>query len=427
MSKVTKLFLATAACVCLTAASACTINIGPGSNQHSSPGSGSVASPSPVSRNSADAGPAPSNAVTSGASSPSPRRATWTDLIAQVRSGVVRIEVAGCDAQWTGTGFMVSDRDILTAGHVARDAASISVRSGSQIVRADVVKYDMAADTALLRTRKDLKGYHFVVDTTKPPEGTSVKVLGYPFGVTDVRSSPGEITSDQEQPVTYGGSDGFTVRRAVTTSAPVNGGNSGGPVMDHDGHVVALVSGQMTWTGDPTNEVPAQGTNYLVPADVISGKYQEWQGLNAGTGLASCAGTDGGTEPDALSPDVVVVPNDPDAYDIAASLFVHGDSINRGLYDVAWAVYTPNEQRRVGDFNGWARSHSSSYWTSITVNSVERHGHHAHANVDVTTHQDAAQGFEGQTCSQWSFDYVMRLSAGFWQINYARTANPRAC
>lgn len=427
MSKVTKLLLATVACVSLTAASACTINIGPQSNHSSSPGSGSVVSTSPSKRSSAGPGPAPSSLGSSGVPSPSSSSPTWTDLIAQVRSGVVRVQVAGCDQQWTGTGFMLSDRDILTAGHVARNAASISVRSGSQIVRADVVKYDMPADTALLRTRQDLKGYHFMVDATKPREGTDIKVLGYPFGVTDVRSSPGEITSDEEQPVTYGGPEGFTVRRTITTSAPVNGGNSGGPVLDHDGHVVALVTGQMNWSGDPSNEVPAQGTNYLVPADVISNRYQEWRALDAGSVVANCAGADDGSNSDALSPDVVVIPPDPDAYDIAESLFVHGDSINRGLYDVAWAVYTPAEQRRVGDFNQWARDHSSSYWTTITVKSVERHGHHAHADVDVTTHQDAAQGFDGQTCSQWSFNYAMRLSAGFWQINYARTPNPRAC
>ena len=427
MSRVTKLLLATVACVSLSAASACTINIGPPSSQPSPPGSGSVVSASPSSRSSAGPGPARSSAGSSDVPSPSTSRPTWTDLIAQVRSGVVRVQVAGCDQQWTGTGFMVSDRDILTAGHVARDAASISVRSGSQIVRADVVKYDMSADTALLRTRKDLKGHHFVVDATKPHEGTDIKVLGYPFGVTDVRSSPGEITSDQEQSVTYGGPEGFTVRRTVTTSAPINGGNSGGPVLDHDGHVVALVTGQMNWSGDPTNEVPAQGTNYLVPADVISNSYQGWRALNAGSVVANCAGANEGSNPDAFGPDVVVIPHDPDAYDIAASLFVHADSINSGLYDVAWAVYTPAEQRRVGDFDVWARDHSSSLWTSITVTSVERHGHHAHAHADVTTHQDAEQGFDRQTCSQWSFDYVMRLSAGFWQIDYARTPNPRAC
>ena len=45
------------------------------------------------------------------------------------------------------------------------------------------------------------------------------------------------------------------------------------------------------------------------------------------------------------------------------------------------------------------------------------------------TEQDAADGRDGQTCSDWWLDYTMRLISGIWRIDKAKLpgARPTAC
>jgi len=421
MKKRARLF-AVAACAAMVVTAGCTVNIG-GSRV---PPAASDASPSVTA----------SGVVTPGAVSatPTPARTTavpagWPALVSASRDGVVRLQVVGCNENWVGTGFLVGDREILTAAHVARGAVTISVRSDDGIVRADVVNYDLAADTALLRARTSIAGHHFSLARRAAAEGTDIGVLGYAFGDTSVHLTRGIISDDRVKSVTYDGDDGFTVDSVVATDAAVNGGNSGGPVIDSSGAVVGLVSGQQNWSGDPSAVTPAQGNNFIVPVAVVAAKYASWRSSRGSATAETC-----GDDPDsAVDPgvnlEVRIESHGADAEDVATALYVHADSINRGLYSAAWSVFTPREQAHFNDdLAGWSAGLDTSYWTRIDVLRLTRSGDTVHAFVNFRTRQDADYGPDNQTCSDWSMDYTMRLIAAVWRIDGTHSLRaPAAC
>src|SRR5262245_44114697 len=60
-----------------------------------------------------------------------PQPVSLRELVAKVRSGVIRVDVDTCDAQYEGTGFLLSPRLIATVQHVVDGAVKIRLtRSG---------------------------------------------------------------------------------------------------------------------------------------------------------------------------------------------------------------------------------------------------------------------------------------------------------
>ncbi|MBP2418235.1 S1C family serine protease [Microlunatus capsulatus] len=406
--------MVTATALAVVAVSGCTINV-------VAPGGSSASPPPPALGTPAAASAPPSPSAPSTATA-----RDWSAVAAEVRSGVVRLQVVGCDGSWTGSGFLVDDDLVVTAAHVARGASSVSVTSEAGVVRGEVVDLDLSADTALLRLRRPLAGHRFTVAAARPDLGVDVGVLGYPFGVDDVRLSRGAVSSGDTR-VRYEGEDGFTVDHVVTTDAAVNGGNSGGPAVDREGVVVGLVSGNSNWSGDPNEPVPAQGNNFLVPSDVVHDRVEEWSD-ERGTRTTACSADDDAPVAADFDLDVGVDSEADDADDIALALYLHGDSINQGFYDAAWSLFTPRLQARFDGVEGWSDGLSSSYWTQLVVRRVDRDGRTADARVDLRTRQDAADGFRGQTCSDWSMRYRMRLVGGAWLIDDADAgAGPTSC
>lgn len=292
------------------------------------------------------------------------------------------------------------------------------MKSDRGIVRAEVIDRAMSADTALLRLTQNLEGHEFDMAPEAPGLGTDIGVLGYPFGVSSLRLTRGTI-SGEETSVTYDGPEGFTVDQVLTTDAATNGGNSGGPVIDESGKVIGLVSGSHNWSGDPTQPVPAQGTNYLVPAEVISTHIEQWK---AGEPEVQGCGDEAPAPVDEdFDLDVAIDADDSAADDIALSLYVHGDSINQGLYEAAWSLFTTELQRYFkDDVEGWSQGLATSYWDQIQVEEVTRDGDRAEVAVALRTRQDLADSSDGlQSCSDWSMRYAMRLSRGVWFIDAA--------
>src|SRR4051794_32062060 len=79
------------------------------------------------------------------------------DLVSSVRSGVIRIEVAGCGERAVGTGFLIGPRLVATVEHVVEGAAAIELRGrGGRLGTATVTGADAARDLALLRTKRPL-------------------------------------------------------------------------------------------------------------------------------------------------------------------------------------------------------------------------------------------------------------------------------
>jgi len=158
--------------------------------------------------------------------------------VAQVRSGVLRLEVETCDGLAQGTGMLVGPRLIATVEHVVVGASQIVVKQrGANVGTATVIGHDPDRDLALLRTPRGIDGHVFRFARRTPRLGEEVAALGYPLGLplTVTRG----IVSGLNRTLDV---DGVRRTRLVQTDAAVNFGNSGGPLLSaKSGEVIGLV------------------------------------------------------------------------------------------------------------------------------------------------------------------------------------------
>lgn len=144
---------------------------------------------------------------------------------------------------WTGTGFFISqDGHILTNYHVIEGAKSIEVSSFdgdmNKSYHAQVEVCDKQNDLAIIKITEDSPllqslPYSFKFETSDV--GEECWVLGYPLTTTmgnDIKLTNGIISSKS-------GFEGNIAQYQI--SAPVQPGNSGGPVFDKSGQVIGVV------------------------------------------------------------------------------------------------------------------------------------------------------------------------------------------
>jgi S1-C subfamily serine protease len=151
----------------------------------------------------------------------------------------------------TGTGFiLVADGLILTNKHVVKDAKNYMVLidqgPGKQLQKsAELVVMDDEQDLALLKLKEPGKTLPIVklAATDKPNDGADCTVIGYPL-VDRLGGSPkitrGIVSSSGSGNKVLGLS-GMTKEIDVYVDAKVNPGNSGGPIIDRFGNVMAIV------------------------------------------------------------------------------------------------------------------------------------------------------------------------------------------
>jgi S1-C subfamily serine protease len=150
-------------------------------------------------------------------------------------------------AAWSGTGFFINDSGlILTNRHVAKGAKNLLVvLPGGDSVSADVVAIDDQFDLALLRAHvKPKMPFIALSPEDSPAEGADCVVMGFPMidelGA-DLKITRGVVSSSSQDQ--GNGAD-------VLTDAKVNPGNSGGPIVDKFGNVMAIVCMKSLTTGE---------------------------------------------------------------------------------------------------------------------------------------------------------------------------------
>ena len=252
-----------------------------------------------------------------------PGASDWASIVQTTRGAVVRLEVATCDERWMGTGFAIAPNRIVTAAHVAAGAVSIGVQGEGVITTARVVDYDKDADVALLQSRDPLPKSLTVADK-HAPLGSALALLGFPDAVTDLRVTQG-IVSGVDASVDYGPPTNTSLTHVLATDAAINGGNSGGPALDHAGQVIGLVTGKQILNID---ETPAEGTGYVVPSDQLIPRLDAWKEKAPAPAGPGCDGARGGAN--TAGPVVDVKVASADAQDIARSLATHGGAIDAG-------------------------------------------------------------------------------------------------
>jgi S1-C subfamily serine protease len=132
-----------------------------------------------------------------------------------------------------GTGFYVSEMGhIVTNWHVAKDCRALQTASGASL---RVLASDAAADLALLQVAGVRPSASASFSQADAVLGESVIVFGFPL--TGLLASSGNLTTGIVS-ATAGLHDN---PRHLQISAPVQPGNSGGPLLDQSGNVVGVV------------------------------------------------------------------------------------------------------------------------------------------------------------------------------------------
>ena len=158
-------------------------------------------------------------------------------VLATVTRSTVNVEGRGCGlVLGEGSGWVVAPGLVVTNAHVVEQLREVSIRRDDGATRpATVVARDDERDLALLA----------VDDLDRPPlaratpgEGDEVVIAGHPGGQDQVRVAPGRI--DRVQSTVGRTTDGRVVTRDVVfLAASLLQGDSGAPVADAQGRVVA--------------------------------------------------------------------------------------------------------------------------------------------------------------------------------------------
>ncbi len=147
-----------------------------------------------------------------------------------------------------GSGFMISDKQIITAAHVVQVAEKVSVQFiDGEVIPAKVISAYSTADVALIELiwpRKNVIPLK-LGDSDQVKIGEQVFIVGAPYGLSHSLSS-GYVSgiiknNDAKNP--------FTNSEYIQTDAAINTGNSGGPMMNMKGEVIGIVSNILTQSG----------------------------------------------------------------------------------------------------------------------------------------------------------------------------------
>jgi len=164
----------------------------------------------------------------------------------------------------TGSGFYVSaEGHIVTNQHVVDGCKEMRFPEGQVL---QLLAVDKANDLALLKGPKPNGNVARFRDGRGVRTGDAILIAGFPLHdeiSSDLNVTTGNISS-------LAGPDND--RTLIQITAPVQHGNSGGPVLDMAGHVVGVVQSKFDPTADAeadnTIDVP-QNVNFAVSANLL--------------------------------------------------------------------------------------------------------------------------------------------------------------
>jgi S1-C subfamily serine protease len=213
-------------------------------------------------------------APTSAQPTPAGGAMSVNEIYERAAPGVVQINststvsvsgVPAGDQQALGSGFVVDKSGhIVTNFHVVQGADEIRVSFSNQdTVEARVVGTDPSTDLAVLRVDVSANALTPLPlgNSDKVEVGDPVVAIGNPFGLD--RTATAGIVSGVQRLITA--PNQFAIDHVIQTDAPINKGNSGGPLLNTRGQVIG-VNTQIETGGISTGNV---GIGFAVPADTV--------------------------------------------------------------------------------------------------------------------------------------------------------------
>jgi|tagenome__1003787_1003787.scaffolds.fasta_scaffold20930884_2 S1-C subfamily serine protease len=155
-------------------------------------------------------------------------------------ASVVKIRGTACGAGVEGSGWVAGGGLVVTNAHVVagEDDTRVQVRGEGDSLAAHAVAFAPRDDIAILRV--DGLSAPSLTMAADPGAGTSGAILGFPLdGPFDVRPGRLGMTRNVVTQDAYG--QGPVRRRIVSLRGAVRPGNSGGPMIDGSGRVIATI------------------------------------------------------------------------------------------------------------------------------------------------------------------------------------------
>ncbi len=174
--------------------------------------------------------------------------------------------------QGAGSGVVIAgDGYVLTNAHVVDGAGRVEVTlADGRTVEARPVGGDRATDLAVVRVAASDLVHVRIRPESELVRGQLVVAIGNPLGF-DATVSAGVVSATGRS---LRGHDGRLVENLVQHTAPLNPGNSGGPLVDFRGHLVGVNTAIIAFAQGMSFAIPSETVNWVVPKLLADGRVR---------------------------------------------------------------------------------------------------------------------------------------------------------
>jgi S1-C subfamily serine protease len=172
---------------------------------------------------------------------------------------------------------------IITNYHVVQDTINVTITfiNGNGYA-ATILGSDPYSDLAVLSTNAPQSEYKplEIVSSSTLEVGDPVIAVGNPYGLAGSMTTG--IASALGRTITEEMSGSYPIADVIQTSAPINSGNSGGPLLNYEGQVIGITTAIVS---------DSQGLGFAIPSSTIlreigslvtAGSYDQHPWLGAG-------------------------------------------------------------------------------------------------------------------------------------------------
>lgn len=199
---------------------------------------------------------------------------------------VVKILGTACGLGIEGSGWVAAPGLVVTNAHVVAGETDTQVEVGGSgpSLSATVLAFDSHDDIAVLRVNQ--LGLPPLARVPDPRPGTPAAILGYPEDSPSLIAEPGRIGQTQQVDTQDAYGNGPVLRMIVALRGLVRPGNSGGPLVDSSGRVLATVFAAIT---NASGAIAGNG-GFAVPNSLVSTELRLAESRQVAVGTGPCAG-----------------------------------------------------------------------------------------------------------------------------------------
>jgi S1-C subfamily serine protease len=192
---------------------------------------------------------------------------------------VVRVFGTACGLGVEGSGWVADPGVVLTNAHVVAGESDtqVQVRGVGAGLPATVIGFDVHDDVAVLRVHGLSEPALQLAAVAR--SGTAGAILGYPLDGA-FNAQPGRIGQTETMDTQNAYGTGHVLRSILALRGKVRPGNSGGPIIDSSGHVLATVFAAITGMARPGG--------FAIPNGVVRAQLRKALARQGAVGTGHC-------------------------------------------------------------------------------------------------------------------------------------------